>query len=40
VIEQERVQIRDHHYYPLHEKADPYVGNDNGKHKGWYKHRD
>ena len=40
VIEQEYVNIRDHHYYPLYEKAHPYVRNDQGKHKGWYKHRD
>lgn len=40
VIEQEHVQIHDRHYYPLYEKVHPYIKNDNGKHKGWYKHRD
>jgi hypothetical protein len=38
VIEDEHVHIRDNHYYPFYETAHPYVHNDQGKHKGWFKH--
>jgi len=40
VVENERVIIRDRHYTPLHSRTHPYVRNDRGQHRGWYKHRD
>jgi hypothetical protein len=40
VIENERVVIHDRHYTPFYDRTHPYVRNDRGQHRGWYKHRD
>ena len=40
VIENEHVNIHDRHYYPLYEQSHRYVRNDEGRHRGWFKHDD
>ena len=37
-VEDEHVTIHDRHYFPSYGRARPYIRNDSGKHKGWYKH--
>jgi hypothetical protein len=38
VVEDEHVIIRDRHYFPTYGRSRPYIRNDKGKHRGWYKH--
>ena len=38
VIEHDHVTIRDRHYFPSYGRTRPYIRNDNGRHRGWYKH--
>ena len=38
VVENERVIIRDRHYGPFSSRTHPYIRNDRGQHRGWYKH--
>ena len=37
-VEHDRVIIRDRHYFPSYGRSHAYIRNDNGQHKGWYKH--
>src|SRR5437016_5129461 len=39
VVENDRVIIRDRHYFPSNGRSRAYIRNDRGKHQGWYKHR-
>ena len=38
VVENEHVTIRDRHYFPSNGRGRAYIRNDNGQHRGWYKH--
>jgi len=38
VVENDRVIIRDRHYTPFSARTHPYIRNDQGKHRGWYRH--
>jgi hypothetical protein len=38
VVDDEHVVIHDRHYTPFNARTRPYIRNDNGKHRGWYKH--
>ena len=38
VVEHDRVIIRDRHYTPFARSSRPYIRNDHGRHRGWYKH--
>ena len=38
VVENEHVTIHDRHYFPSYGRSRAYIRNDNGQHKGWYKH--
>ena len=38
VVDNERVNIRDRHYFPTYGRTRPYIQNNQGQHKGWYKH--
>src|ERR1051326_2470042 len=38
VVEHDQVTIRDRHYSPSYGRSRSYIRNDNGKHRGWYKH--
>ena len=38
VVENDRVIIRDRHYFPTYGRSRGYIRNDNGRHRGWYKH--
>jgi hypothetical protein len=40
VVEDEHVRITDHHYYPFYRDAHPYLRNDEGTHRGWFKRQD
>jgi hypothetical protein len=40
VIENDRVVIRDRHYGPFPRRTRPYIRNDRGNHRGWYRHQD
>ena len=40
IVDDERVIIRDRHYFPSYGRTRPYIRNDTGKHKGWYRHED
>ena len=37
-VEDEHVTIHDRHYFPSYGRSRAYILNDNGKHRGWYKH--
>ena len=38
VVEHDHVTIQDRHYFPSYGRSRAYIRNDNGKHRGWYKH--
>jgi len=38
IVEDEHVTIHDRHYFPSNGRSRAYIRNDNGKHKGWFKH--
>jgi hypothetical protein len=38
VVEDDHVIIHDRHYTPFYRRTQPYIRNDKGRHKGWYKH--
>jgi len=40
VVENDRVIIRDRHYTPFYRNTRPYIRKDEGRHRGWYRHRD
>jgi hypothetical protein len=38
VVENDRVTIRDRHYAPFFGRTHRYIRNNEGRHKGWYRH--
>ncbi len=40
VIEDDHVHIRDRHYFPFYGRTHRYVRNDEGRHRGWFRHED
>ena len=42
VVENDRVVVHENRYYPGYDRSHPYVRQDEGNHRGWYKkqHRD
>ncbi len=38
VVENDRVIIRDRHYTPFSRRSQRYIRNDQGPHRGWYRH--
>ena len=40
IVDNERVNIRDRHYQPFARQTRRYLKNDQGEHKGWFKHDD
>ena len=38
VVEHDHVTIQDRHYFPSYGRSRPYIRNDSGRHRGWYKH--
>jgi len=39
IVNNERVIIRDRHYTPLNRQTHRYIYQDQGPHRGWYRHR-
>ena len=37
VVENDRVVVHENRYYPGYDRSHPYVKNNDGNHKGWYK---
>ena len=37
-VENDHVTIRDNHYFPSYGRSRSYIRNDQGQHRGWYKH--
>jgi hypothetical protein len=40
VVEDDHVTIHDRHYFPTYGRSNAYIHNDEGRHRGWFKHRD